>query len=312
MRFSKLIDIERELSTYNKNLYAKYYDLPIGLISDDTVAVVGVDGWQFIGNGSNQWEMQFLGLIKLTEKDLATWQHTFENRKRAAESIGAIFKHFVIPEKQSVYPCLRWPENNSFYLNERPIVQLREVIDDGLIYPLEDLQAESWSAELFHRGNSHWCASAAWIGFCKLMKSVWPEKFFDFSVVPLARNYLRHDLLVKFTSNVCYEQVVCIPRRSKVIYNNNLLTNTGGHVGNHYILFNEKAPFPETIVIYGDSYSYDVGFSDLMSAFFLRVHFIWGTSIDFEYCKKMDANLIVVENSERFMMRMQNADLFIK
>jgi hypothetical protein len=114
--------------------------------------------------------MQFLGLIKLTEKDLENWQHTFENRKKAAESIGAIFKHFVIPEKQSVYPSLRWPENNSFYFNERPIVQLREVINDDLIYPLEELQAESWIAELFHRGNSHWCASAAWTGFCKLMK----------------------------------------------------------------------------------------------------------------------------------------------
>jgi alginate O-acetyltransferase complex protein AlgJ len=310
-KFQDLIDVERTLSIDNKNLYAQAYSMPIGKISDDQSAVVGVDGWQFIIDGSNQWEKQFLGSVGFSDADLNSWKILFEKRTEAAKLIGANFRHFVIPEKQSIYPELRWPGGVPKSLNDRPMIQLRKVIAENLIYPLEILQDESWRVEIFPRGNSHWTTSANWIGFCYLMKSIWPQRKFDFEIVSLFRNYLRHDLLVKFTKDICYEQVVSISRKSNVIYNNNLLTNTGAHVGNHFIMINKDAPYAETIVIYGDSYSYDVGFSDLISAFFQKVHFIWSTSIDFEYCEKMGANLIIMENAERFMIRKQISDKFI-
>lgn len=309
-KFQELINIERDLAIYNKNLYSNSYEIPIGTVSSDSAAVVGVDGWHFIADGSNEWEKQFIGLINYSEIDLNIWKNTFEKRSDSAKSIGAIFRHYIIPEKQSIYPELRWPQGSLTVKNERPMIQLSKIITANMIYPLEVLKAESWRADIFPRGNSHWSTSANWIGFTELMESVWPLRIFDFNIVPLYKNYLRHDLLVKFTDDICYEQVVSISRRSKILYNNKLLLNTGIHVGNHYILFNEDAPYVETVVIYGDSYSYDVGFSDLISVFFQKVHFIWGTSIDFDYCKKMGANLIIMENAERFMIRKQVSDNF--
>lgn len=310
-RLSDFLTIERELADANRNRLAQYYDQPFEKISTDQVAIAGVDGWQFIANGNNAWEQQYLGQLRLADSGLQAWHSAFQRRLDAAEKQSAKFMHLVVPEKQAIYPGARWPPEAAVVVAERPVQQMQKHISQGLVYPIDRLHAESWRAELCFRGNSHWCVSGAWFGFCELMKAVWPERLFDFEKVPLVRSWWRHDLLLKFTTEVCHESVICIPRSAQVVYDNRLMATTGRHVGNHYVLQNSSAPYQEAVVIFGDSYSFDVGFSDLMAAFFGQVHFVWNTVIDFQYCRSVNAKLILMQSAERYLVRPHMQDLLV-
>jgi hypothetical protein len=310
-RLSDFLAIERELADANRNRLAQYYDQPFEKISTDQVAIAGVDGWQFIANGNNAWEQQYLGQLQLADSGIQAWQSAFQRRLDAAEKQGARFIHLVVPEKQAIYPGARWPAGTVVVVAERPVQQMQKHISQGLVYPIDRLHTESWRAELCFRGNSHWCVSGAWFGFCELMKTVWPERFFDFEKVPLIRSWWRHDLLLKFAAEVCHESVICIPRCEQVVYDNRLMATTGRHVGNHYVLQNSSAPYQEAVVIFGDSYSFDVGFSDLMAAFFGQVHFVWNTVIDFQYCRSVNAKLILMQSAERYLVRPHTQDLLV-
>ena len=308
-RLDDFLAIERELAEANRARLASHYDQAFEALSRDQVAIAGVDGWQFIANGSNAWEQQYLGVLRLSEAGLQDWQQTFARRRLAADAIGARFAHLVIPEKQAILPDARWPAGSKVVAGQRPVQQLQRSVGDGLVYPADQLQAESWRAELCWRGNSHWCASGAWFGFCALAQAVWPGREFDFARVPLARAWWRHDLLLKYTDAVCHESVVSLPRRARTVYDNRLLATTGGHVGNHYVLQNEAAPYQEAVVVFGDSYAYDCGFSDLLAAFFGQVHFVWQTRIDFRYCRSVNARLVLVQSAERYLSRPHPMDL---
>lgn len=309
-RLTEFLGVERELADSNRARLTRHYDQAYETLSRDQVAVAGLDGWQFIANGNNAWEQQYWGEVRLSEEALQAWQLTFERRQAESAAIGARFAHLVVPEKQAIMPHARWPQGSKPAASpERPVLQMRGRIASGLVYPVERLQAESWRAELCFRGNSHWCVSGAWFGFCELMREVCPELEFDFEQVPLARSWWRHDLLTKYTDEVCYESVISIPRHARVVYDNRLMATTGAHVGNHYVLQNERALYQTPVVIFGDSYSFDVGFSDLMSAFFGQVHFVWNTLIDFRYCKSVNAQLVLVQSAERYLIRPHPQDL---
>lgn len=308
-KLNEFLAVERALAQANRAQYARHYEQPFETLSADQVAIAGLDGWQYIANGNNAWEQQYLGQVTLDEPTLQAWQQTFARRLAHSAAIGARFAHLVVPEKQAIIPHARWPQGSQTALPERPALQLQRSIPAGLVYPVERLQAESWRAELCWRGNSHWCTSGAWFGFCELMQAVCPELAFDFEQVPLVRNWWRHDLLLKYTDERCYESIITIARRARVVYDNRLMATTGAHVGNHYVLQNERAPYQTPVVIFGDSYSFDVGFSDLLAAFFGQVHFVWNTMIDFQYCKNVNAQLVLVQSAERYLIRPHPQDL---
>jgi alginate O-acetyltransferase complex protein AlgJ len=306
---SEFLAIERELALANLAILEQQYAQPYEALSRDQVAIAGVDGWLFIANGNNAWEQQYLGQLRISDEGMESWQRTFERRLSAAERIGARFAHLVIPEKQAINPDARWPAKKIAIAGPRPVLQLLQRIETGLVYPLEALQSESWHAELCFRGDSHWCVSGAWFGFCELMHMVWPERKFDFHRVPLKRTWQRHDLLRKYLDEECNESVLAIARKSNVIFDNQLAANTGALAGNHYVLQNDHAPYREAVVIFGDSYSFSEGFSDLLASFFAQVHFVWNTMVDFRYCQQVNAKLVLVESAERFIAKPHPEDL---
>lgn len=307
-RLAEFLRAERALAEANHQRLAALYDRPFETLSRDQVAITGADGWQFVANGSNHWEQQYLGQLRLAPPAIAEWQAVFERRLAASHAIGARFAHLVVPEKQSIFPEARWPQGAPV-VGERPVQQLLAAVPQGLVYPLARLRAESWRAELAFRGNSHWCASGNWFGFAALMAAVWPERRFDFAQVPLARAWWRHDLLLKYIDEPCWESVIAIQRPAPPVYDNRLLATTGAHVGNHYVLQNPAAPYQEAVVVFGDSYSYDIGFADLLAAFFGQVHFVWNTMIDFRYCRNVQARLVLVQSAERYLVRPHPPDL---
>jgi len=62
--------------------------LKAGVQSLNGVAVAGVDGYLFIGNGANNWERQFLGELPVPSSWLEGWARLFEARQAEAAGRG--------------------------------------------------------------------------------------------------------------------------------------------------------------------------------------------------------------------------------
>lgn len=311
VNFFSFCDLERTLSHSNRLRYAKYYELAHEQVSDDGVAIAGFDGWLFIANGSNHWEKQFTGEQNLSDHAIEQWLQAFVRRIYVSQLIGCQFIHLVVPEKQSVLMSARWPASVNVTA-PRPVQQLISVLASNqniLVYPAAAMAKESSYAELYFRGDSHCCVSGTWLYFLEVAEKIWDDKHFDFALVPLWRSWRKQDLLSKYASDI-YEEILVISRSAQVVFDNQLAMNSGAQVGNHYVLRNPHAPYSETVIIYGDSYSFDMGFSDLVSVFFEHVHFIWGTVIDFNYCKQQRANYVIVQSAERFLTRVHAQDIF--
>lgn len=303
-RYIELTRLERELVLFNRQRFASCYAILPGTMSLDESAVAGLDGWLFVSRGANGWEQQFSGEIVITDCGIEQWRDAFARRKKAANSIGASFCHIAIPEKQCVFPQFRNPAHTpgGDVGNSRPIDRIIEVAGDSLVYPLRRMIDESWRSELYFRGDSHWTVSGAWLTFCELAKSIWPEKIFPIENLPLIRLCRRHDLLLKYVAEPIYEEVVGIPRNAEVVFDNQLWAKTGRHVGNKFVLRNNSAMYREAVAVYGDSYSWDYGFSDLLSSYFKEIHFFWDSEIDFDYCRENNVKNIVVQSAERNLL----------
>ncbi|MBJ7332958.1 MAG: hypothetical protein JHC95_23895, partial [Solirubrobacteraceae bacterium] len=111
---------------------------PVGTASPDDVAVVGRDGWLFIARGANDFVRQVTGEVPLPETSLTAWRGLLETQRAAAEKHGVRLVQLVIPDKLAVYRD-RFPEDLA-PVGPRPVEQLLEGGESGLLYPLEELR----------------------------------------------------------------------------------------------------------------------------------------------------------------------------
>jgi hypothetical protein len=236
----------------------------------------------------------------LKKLDIRVIDAEIKNRIELSQEFGLKLCHLVIPEKQSVLPNIRFPHGIQ-KIGKRPIEQILS-INLSICYPLSELKKMYKFSDLYFRGDSHWNVAGAWICFKSLADILWPDKEFDFEVLNITRAYWNLDLVKKFHNDL-YEEVFIVNRVGKEVYNNNLNQLTGAHAGNHYVLHNAQAKYNECVVIFGDSYSYSQGFSDIVNHYFSIVHFIWSTQVNFEYCAKVNAKYIIVQSGERFIIR---------
>jgi len=309
--YIRLLAEEKTLASENLRNNASMYDILPGTTSLDSVAVAGSSGNLFIADGSNQWEKQYKGVVRLSDHGLETWGRAISKRVELASSIGASLVHLVIPEKTSVLPHLRWPETDERPIDcaQRPILSLLEGYNSNLVYPLAELQHESPKSDLFFLGNSHFCLSGMWIIFCVLARSIWKSIEFDFSRLCLGRKWVSHDLVSKFHHPPPVEQTICLTRVAPV-HDNKLFALRGVHIGNHLIFRNNLSVAPEVVVVFGDSHSFDAGLVDIISNYFRECHFIWSSTIDFDYCARVSAQFIIVETAERYLLQPHDSDFY--
>ncbi len=277
------------------------YAIPYETESKDNAAIAGLSGWMFIKEGTNGWESQVIGHATLDEVQLLQWITIHESRLTIARSLNVKFAQVIFPEKQSVLPLKRWGE--SLISDQRPAVVLSKHLLENFLYPAEKLKQEAANAQIYYRGNSHASLSGVWLVFESLMQIIWPERVFDFDSVQVEKKKCRHDLLLKYASKECFEEAYLINQSRQYQYNNERYEITGKHLGAHFIITNDNSIYSESIAIFGDSYAYDAGFSDLFATFFKEVHFIWSNTVDFSYVIKNKIDAVIVESAERYLIK---------
>lgn len=303
MNFERLAAIERELVTRNIALHPAQYQRDAGPVSASGAVLRGFAGHLFIADGGNRWEHQLVGQFGLTMEALQTWADTFAARKARAAEFGVRMVNLVVPEKQIVLPTFRWKTDMAPDRSNRPFLHIQAAApDDPVLYPLEALnQYQPW-CELYWRGNSHWCASGCIITAKAVVRALLDADPGLEEKVILERTAFRHDLSIHFPEDNAYEEIIRIREAGPRVFDNMMFAKTGHYGGSHYIIRNLAAPCRESLVIFGDSNSCDMGLSAALSAIFTDVHFIWSKTVNWDYVCEMKAGYVLWESAERFLI----------
>lgn len=276
--------------------------LKAGIVAANGVAVTGIEGHMFIGDGANRWERQFRGELTVVESWLAGWCEILRRRQADAAARGVSLWNVVLPEKQVVYPDKRWPGGEVTGENRPLKLLLPRVTDSSRLYYAADiLRARRADGAVWFRHNSHWNPT----GCCEVSLAVARalDAQVDFAEVRFSyrERPAQHDLAAHFFDPAPFEDTGLLDASVDVFFDNRLFQDTGRHTGSSYGLRNPAAADPRRLIVFGDSYSFDVGFTFALAEVFAEVVFVWSKSIDWALVEQHGAHIVIWESAERFL-----------
>jgi hypothetical protein len=298
----------RDLALFAASLNHPAGALQPGMHAPGGAAVTGVDGHMFIGDGANRWEQQVRGELTGPEAWLDGWSRIFAARASMAQALGVDICNVILPEKQVIHPDARWPAGDVTG-ERRPFLMLRPRLgpEPRLLYGGDILAPRTADTAVWFRRNSHWTASG-----CCLVANALAQRFdaqgdlaggrFSYRVRPV-----QHDLTPHFFTNVAEEEAGLLDAPVAPYFDNRLLQTTGRHTGASYGLRNPEAPDRRRVIVFGDSYAYDVGFTFALAEIFREVVFVWSKAIDWSLVHRHESQLVVWESAERFLASLPDA-----
>ncbi len=303
MNFELLAAIERELVTRAMGLHPRQYRRPPDVLSQSGVVVSGFAGHLYIGDGGNQWEKQITGAMPLSPEAVRQWSVTLSSRLARAADLRVEMVHLVVPEKQIALPYFRWLADMAPDVSNRPLFQIMNAAPErlALIYPARAFSLYQPWCELYWRGNSHWCATGCSIAAVLAVQALTGADA-GLELIQLEKASIRHDLSAHFPKDEPCAEAIKIRQAGGRIFDNMAFAKTGHYTGSHYILRNLDAPVRESLIVFGDSYSCDLGLAAALSAFFTDVHFVWSKTILWPYVQEMQARYVLWESAERFLI----------
>jgi len=275
-----------------------------GITTASNVAVVGADGYLFIGNGANNWEAQFHGKEKPEWNWARKWTKLFEERRKRAEREKIQLINFILPEKQILLPHKRWPEANYELGRNRPMRRLLESIrqDARLLYPEQELKEAAATAPIYSRHDSHWSVFGCCIAMKALLHEIGGTPPFSKLRLAVTRCSMPRDLVIHFFNTPLAEDTLRLNYNGVRDEYNEQPERTGHFNGTYYRLYNQNAPDKRRIAVFGDSYSFTEGVTHVLSAVFETVVFLWSKNIDWDLIAQQNIDIAVWEHAERFMI----------
>lgn len=272
-----------------------------GILSPNKVAITGEEGHFFVADGASRWEQQFRGELTIPATWFEGWTRVLESRSNVAAALGVTLCNIVIPEKQVLLPEKRWPAGDVDG-ERRPLKQLlaRLGSDVPMLYAADSMLARKGSLALYFRHNSHWTPS----GCCLAMRDLaarleaqvdWSALRFSYRI-----SHLSHDLSAHFFQPPPRENVGLLEAPVER-YFEDAPTEPGRNTGSAFGLRNPDAPDPRRLIIFGDSYSWDMGVAFVLAEVFADVVFIWSKNVDWTLVDKHGAEVVVWESAERFL-----------
>jgi hypothetical protein len=168
-------------------------------LGDDMVGnvVIGKSGWLFLRSMGDENFFAFRGLSPLSADQLDAWQDLLENRSAWLAAQGIPYLLVIPPDKQSIYPeylpAGLAPGRGESRLDQL-VDRLRQSHSPVHFLDLRPaLLAAKSSGLLYHRTDTHWNDSGAFVGYRQIIQAVknllpqWkivPQTLDDFRVVP--------------------------------------------------------------------------------------------------------------------------------
>lgn len=285
--------------------YASILEIPegrVGALSDDRSAIVGLGGWCFIYEGSNNYRQAY---VDDSSAHLGVgWARLIEDRQKRFLAQGMQFLQVIVPNKLSLLPEY-FPEalrtDTSFILAEL----LRSAPDASLVLPLAEFRSESLRKVAYRRNDSHLsiAGNAALAGMmldrlgCRLP-----------ALPPVECQRVEHpgDLGGKF--NPPLVEQLAGPEWSSGLFRLDAMRKVNeakadGLVASQ-VFINNEAPIDKTLVVFGNSFFALIpswGLSPFFGALFREFHFVRSAAIDMEYCVRVGAQTVIAQTCERFL-----------
>ncbi len=257
--------------------------------------LIGKDGFLFLRAGTNQVLSRLTGAYSLTKKDLDNWGEELESRLNFAKRRGFQYRFWILPDKHCVYPDLL-PDGICLF-DARPSIQLVENFPQIVSYPVNffrDLPNRS----AYYKTDTHWTE----VGMVEWLN----HSLSEFGCPPLdyeteTRKYTG-DLGVKLSppqsENI---QVIRYNSQAKLIGWNGL-TNIG--TVKYYEGTTDTLP---TALVFGDSFFNT--WSDIAAQYFSKFYFIHAWCFDKSIIERLNPDIVINENVERFIFLKRNASL---
>ena len=162
---------EKAISLYNTSSYRLHTS------SNSRMAVVGRDGWIFLGDFQDNSFSQSIRRRVLSDQELDYWTLSLEAQQRWLAKRGIALLFVVAPSQGSVYPE-QLPDWSQRYLSAP--TSFDRVLSSPRRLPIIDLRpalrAAKSQAQTYSPLNSHWTDYGAWVAWTLIGKEL-SEKF---------------------------------------------------------------------------------------------------------------------------------------
>ncbi|MCI0707536.1 MAG: sulfotransferase domain-containing protein [Ignavibacteriae bacterium] len=286
--------------------------------SIDNSVAVGHDGWLFLIGGRNTPLEYFNGSQSLDDQTIDSWRKLLQERAALCSSNGIRFAQLFVPDKLSIYP-----EYFCEYVNPafgplsrlgNKLMQLdRELYDSHVINPTGFLKKNRDNYPIYWKTDSHWGFTGCFLTYQLLCAYLGLQQNVDLGSRPRTEKVATMDFGSKFapplTELVSYYNFIKDSRR---VYANDIVrfkeanalqNEVGLHVGSNVVYANDNAQNKVKIVLFGTSYSeYRPHLlTGMLAETVSELHFVWCTSIDFDYVNREKPDFLIAEIAERFI-----------
>jgi alginate O-acetyltransferase complex protein AlgJ len=275
-----------------------------GTWSDDGVAVVGRDGWVFLGTGTNAVVDQYRDRAAPAPGWHEAGGDAVSLRRREAERLGAAYVGIVVPDKLALAGG-RFPEELPADARP-PAARLAADADLDLVFPTAELEAVPEGAYL--RTDTH----LTYAGNAALAAAVVARLGLDLAppAVELVRHPMSGDLGSRFRPQIVeVARIATTFGAAELVEDNRAeISAVGAHIGSRRVLRNPTARDARTVVVFGDSYAFpDPAYQGLgwfLAQWFREVHAVWVPfGWDPAYVEQAGAEVVICQMAERFVVR---------
>lgn len=258
--------------------------------------IVGNGGRLSLGQGTNNYLDQHLGLLTLSEDDVQRWKYTLELRDAWCKVRDISYAYLICPDTISVHV-------NDFLQQDaqlRPVMKLLAASSDfSPIYPLGALMTARRQGVVCNTVDSHWSPFGAYVAYQQLQAQYSTLlKKFDADELSIKHNAVTGDLGDKFSIKLVGEQSGCAIKKplAKLIWNNGV--NNRGYMG---LWANYTKPDLPRAVIFMDSYGWKI--QSFLAESFSFMFVVHTPFFEWEAVELVKPDFVMNLQAERFILR---------
>ncbi len=276
---------------------------------------VGKDGWLFLTAGSNNVLDLYRDDSSFDDKLARQWVELLKSRDEKFLAMDVQYVHLPAPEKLTVLH--KFYDGDIENINGSPINQLSRKYRaeiPAFINPLPYFAKHVDKAPIYWKTDTHWSCWGCFAAYQLLCSQLQVEANRTLLQYPFDEGQVLFDLGAKLPEQEKETgRFYKLAKNAKRVFANgmvqfkeqeNQLNEIHLHVGSHVVYRNDSPnAVKQRVVLFGDSFSeYRPHLlTGMLAETFQEVHFIWNSNIDFDYVKRVKADIVISELAERFM-----------
>lgn len=280
---------------------------------------IGKEGWLFLAGGRNNPITYYKQKGGLNEIILQSWISLLKDRCLYFEKNNVKYIHLFVPDKLTVYP--EYFNGILEYYSQHPINSLmkriqsseEERLSDCIINPVPYFNNQKKYYQLYPKTDTHWNFFGCYSAYQLLCSKLGVQQNADLvrrnyteislsmdlggKIIPPVKEKIRFYDIINDSKRIFANEIVLLKEKNK------LENEVGLHVGSHVIFRNEKSVNKKKVILFGDSFSEyrPRNLTGLLAETFQEVHFVWSTSLDYQYIKENKPDIMITEIAERFI-----------